>query len=149
MGSSMRIGGRRVHAIAAAVTVVLLVALSAIASSAGAAPRYEAHGSCATKAPFAPAAHCAFDRPEHAQGTIVFRSHVGKRKLKVCQKILGLSFKGRQCLTAKSATAYEAIPFHLDGAYDNFKLVVTIYIKKPGAKGPFKQVARVPLSFGP
>jgi hypothetical protein len=126
-----------------------LVGLLLLAAPSMAAKPYETYGSCATAAPFAPATHCAFDRPEHAQGTIVFRSHVGKRKLRVCQKITGLSFKGHQCLAAKKPTAYEAIPFHLDGAYANFKLVVTIYTKKPGSGAPYRQAARVPLSFGP
>jgi hypothetical protein len=147
-GSSPRIVRRR-GTIATTIAGVLLAGLFVLAAPSMAANPYKAYGSCATKAPFAPATHCAFDRPEHAQGTIVFRSHVGKRKLRVCQKITGLSLEGRQCLTAAKPTAYEAIPFHLDGASAAFKLAVTIYTKKPNSSGPYKQVARVPLRFGP
>lgn len=125
----------------------VLLALHVPGASAKGTARFDAYGSCATAKPFKPAATCAFDRPEHAQGTIVFRSHIGKRSLKVCQKILGLSFHGQQCLKAKSPTAYEAIPFELNGAYADFRVVVTIYSKPPGSSAPYKKAARVQLRF--
>jgi hypothetical protein len=126
----------------------LLLALLLPAAPGVAAADYEAYGSCATAKPYPEAGRCAFDGPEHAQGTIVFRSHVGKRMLKVCQRIYGLSFKGSQCLKTKSATAYEAIPFELDHAYARFKLVVTFYAMEPGAGGSFDR-AQVTLRFKP
>jgi hypothetical protein len=123
----------------------LMLAFGATAASAK--PHFEAFGSCSTAKPFKAAESCAFDRPEHAQGTIVFRSHVGKRSLKVCQKILGLSFHGQQCLKADKPTAYEAIPFHLNGAYDDFKVVVDIYTRRPGSNAPYAKAAQVQLRF--
>src|SRR5689334_612942 len=130
--------------------LVLVAALALLVApgTAGAKPKFEAYGSCATAAPFHRSQHCAFDGPEHARGTIVFRSHAGKRKLKVCQKITGLDFKGQQCVKGKNATTYEAIPFELNGAYDNFKVVVTIYVRKPDARGPYERAALVSLRFG-
>ena len=144
IGDTRRRLRRIVVATAAAAVLVALVGPAA----SGAAPSYEAFGSCAVTKPFPRARHCRFDSREHAQGTIVFRSHVGKRKLKLCQRILGLSFKGRQCLKTKTAVAYEATPFALHGAYAKFRLVVTIYAKAPGA-GSYKRSARVGLRFSP
>jgi hypothetical protein len=138
-------GLRLVTAMAAA---ALLFALHAPGAAAQAS-RFEAYGSCATAKPFKPGGHCSFDGPEHARGTVVFRSHIGKRSLKVCQKILGLSFHGRQCVKAKAPTAYEAIPFELNGAYDEFKVVVDIYTKQPGSDDPYAKAARVQLRFSP
>jgi len=128
------------------VAAALMLVFGAPAASAK-PPHFEAYGSCDTAKPFKSATSCAFDRPEHAQGTIVFRSHVGKRSLKVCQKILGLSFHGQQCVKAEKPTAYEAIPFHLNGAYDDFKVVVDIYTRRPGSNAPFAKAARVQIRF--
>jgi hypothetical protein len=125
-----------------------VLALLVVPMTAGAKQKFEAYGSCATAKPFTHAGHCAFDGPEHARGTIVFRSHAGKQKLKVCQKITGLDFKGQQCVKGKNATAYEAIPFELNGAYGPFKVVITIYVKKPGAHAPYKRAAHASLRFG-
>jgi hypothetical protein len=136
--------GLRLASVGAA--VVFMLAFGGPAASAK-PPHFEAYGSCDTAKPFKAADSCAFDRHEHAQGTIVFRSHVGKRSLKVCQKILGLSFHGQQCLKAKEPTAYEAIPFELNGAYNDFKVVVTIYSKPPGSSAPYAKAARVQLRF--
>ena len=147
LGSSS--GDVRRRCVAAAMAVGLLLVLLAPGDSTAAGTRFQAYGSCAVGKPFKPASRCAFDRPEHAQGTIVFRSHAGRRMLKVCQRIFGLSFKGRQCLKTEKPTAYEAIPFHLNGAPDAFKLVVTLYVKAPGTSAAYKQVARVPLTFAP
>jgi chorismate mutase len=116
------------------------------AKAARAASSLEAFGSCAAKKPFKRAGHCSFDH-EHTRGTIVFRSHVGKRSLKVCQRIIGLSFHGRQCVKGKKPTAYEAIPFDLNGASHDFKLVVDVYSKRPGSSDPYAKVARVRLAF--
>ena len=90
-----------------------------------------------------------FDRPEHARATFVFDSNVGKRAVKVCQKIYGLSFHGQQCLKEKKPIAYRAIPFELKGAYKAFKVVVTFYVKAPGSGGPYKKAARAALRVSP
>ncbi len=136
-----------VRLVAAFAAAALLLAVGAPRASAQAKPSYDVFGSCATAKPFKPAGTCAFDRPEHAQGTIVFRSHVGKRSLKVCQRILGLSFHGKQCLKGNKPTAYETIPFHLNGAYDDFKVVVDVYTRSPGSHAAFVKAARVQLRF--
>jgi hypothetical protein len=83
----------------------------------------------------------------HPRATFVFRSNVGKQALKVCQKIIGLPFHGRQCLQATKPTAHEVIPFDLKGASGAFKVIVAFYAKPPGASDPYKQVARAALRF--
>jgi hypothetical protein len=138
---------RRGLACTLVLAVVLLVPLGS--ATAAAAPRpFEVHGSCATSKPFPPAARCSFDRPEHARGTIVFHSNVGKRRLKVCQRIHGLSFKGHQCVKGQQPTAYEAIPFELNGAYKKFRVVVDVYASRASGGG-YERAARVSLRFSP
>jgi hypothetical protein len=137
------------RAIALGSIVALVIAAFGAAPVPAAKPTVTAYASCATKKPFVPATHCQFDRPEHARATFVFRSNVGKRAVKVCQKILGLSFDGQQCLKEKQPIAYRAIPFELKGASKSFKVVVTFYVKAPGSGGPYKKAARVALRVGP
>ena len=130
------------------IVAFVIVALGA-APALAARPDVTAYASCATSKPFAPAKHCKFDRPEHARATFVFRSNVGKQAVKVCQKIIGLSFHGQQCLKEKKPIAFRAIPFELKGAYKAFKVVVTFYVKAPGSGGPYKKAARVALRVSP
>ncbi len=132
------------RAIAVGSIASFVVALFGV-STAVAKPDYTAYASCGTK-PSAHVKHCRYTG-DHPRATFVFQSNVGKRSLKVCQKITGLPFHGRQCLKAKQPLAYEAIPFHLSGAHGSFKVVVTFYVKAPGSGGSYKQAARVPLSF--
>jgi hypothetical protein len=134
------------RAIALGSIVVIAVALLG-AATAAAKPDFTAFGSCGAGKP-RPAKHCHFDGA-HPRATFVFHSNVGKQTLKVCQKIFGLSFHGRQCVKAKRPTAGESIPFDLDGADKAFKVVVTFYVKPPGSGGPYKQAARVALKFSP
>jgi hypothetical protein len=118
-----------------------------VAAAPAAVPGFQAYGSCATRAPFPRASTCRFDAPGPAQATIVFRSSVGRRSLRVCQKITGLSFTGRQCLRTRSALAYKPIPFRLNGASGPFTLSVTISARKPASHGGFRPVARTVLRF--
>jgi hypothetical protein len=134
--------------VVASIVAIVIAALGAATASA-AKPTYTAFGSCGASKPPSAAEHCGFDGSEHARATIVWRSNVGKRALKVCQRISGLSFHGRQCLKATKPTASESIPFALKGAYRSFRLVVTFYAKVPGSDGPYKQAGRVALKFSP
>lgn len=130
----------------ALLAAVLIVGLLVPATAPARSP-FRTFGSCATKKPFPAATHCGFDRPHHASATVVFRSNVGKRQLKACQKIYGLPFEGHQCLQTKRPTAYEAIPFELKGARNGFKLVVTFFVK-PAGGGAYARAGRVALRFG-
>ena len=136
----------RVIALGSLIAIVTAVCAAPAASAASAAkPDFIAYGSCGAGKPTA-AKHCHFEG-DHPRATFVFRSNVGKQALKVCQKITGLSFHGLQCLKAKKPTAYESIPFDLDGATKDFKVIVTFYVKPPGTGGAYKQAARVALKF--
>jgi hypothetical protein len=126
-----------------------IAALGASAPSAPARPAFTTFASCKSSKPFARARHCHFRRSRPARATFVFRSNVGKRALKVCQKIYGLSFHGRQCVEARKPTAYDAIPFVLKGATKGFTVVVTFYTKQAGSSRPYVQVARVAVSISP
>lgn len=138
-----------IRSVAVGSIAALAIAAFGASTAPAAKPDVTAYASCATGKPFAAAKHCHFDRPEHARATFVFRSNVGKQSLKVCQKILGLSFHGQQCLKEKQPIAYRAIPFELKGAYKSFKVVVTFYVKAPGSGGPYKKAARVALRVSP
>ena len=70
-----------------------------------------------------------------------------RRWRRLHQRINGPSFHGQQCLKVTAPTAYEATPFELDGAYDNFDVVVTIYSKPPGSNAPYTRAGRVQLRF--
>jgi hypothetical protein len=137
------------RAVLASVLAICIAALGASATLAVARPNFVAYGSCDLAKPFDAAKHCRFDRPEHARATFIFRSNVGPRALRVCQRITGLSFHGRQCLKAKKPTSRETIPFELKGAYRRFKVIVTFYAHDPGSSGHFRRVARAALAIAP
>jgi hypothetical protein len=133
---------------AGAAAVVLALVVPA-AAQATVAHGYHAYGSCATSAPFAKATRCGIDASQHAKATIVFRSDVGKRDVKVCQRITGLPFKGQQCVKTEKPIASDDIPFGLNGASATFTLHVTIYAKPHGAHHTYRKVATVTLRFSP
>jgi hypothetical protein len=137
------------RAVVGASFLAIAIAALGAATSAAANPSYVAFGSCGAGKPFKAAKHCGFDRPEHARATIIWRSNVGRRAFKACQRIYGLSFHGRQCVKAKKPTARESIPFVLRGAYRSFKVIATFYAKVPGSDGPYKPAGRVVLKFSP
>jgi hypothetical protein len=136
------------------VAVALLVAvagaaLGVLATSAGARPAFTVYASCKRSKPFPRAQHCHFRRSQPARATFVFRSNVGQRALRVCQRITGLSFHGSQCVNAPKPTAYDAIPFVVNGASKPFTAIVTFYTKRAGSGGPYVRVARVVLRLSP
>jgi hypothetical protein len=138
---------QRNHLIAVGSIVAIVIAVCA-ASTASAArtPDFLAYASCGAGKPSTAEHRCHYEG-DHPRANFVFRSNVGKQELKVCQKITGLPFDGRQCLKAHKPLTYEAIPFDLDGADGSFKVIVTFYVKAPGSAGPYKQAARVALNF--
>jgi hypothetical protein len=79
----------------------------------------------------------------------VHEGDVGKRDLKVCQRITGLPFKGQQCVKTKAPLASDPIPFTLNGASAKFTLHVTIYTKPHGAHHVYRRIADVALRFTP
>lgn len=136
------------------VRATLLAACTALAlflgpGAAAAKPQFEAYGSCASQKPFKRATHCGYDGPESVRATIVFRSRVGSRKVKVCQKITGVHFDQKhQCLKA-GPFAYKAIPFEFDGAQARIAVRVTFFVKQNGSGGRFAKVATARLRFDP
>jgi hypothetical protein len=126
-----------------------LLALSVPVAQGSAVHGYHAYGSCSTRAPFRKATQCTIPSDQRARGTIVFRSDVGKRDLKVCQRITGLPFRGQQCLRTERPLASEPIPFNLNGASARFTLHVTIYAKPHGGQHAFRRIATVTLRFSP
>jgi hypothetical protein len=138
---SLRLVARSTGAAAA------LLALAVPAAQGTVAHGYHAYGSCATSAPFRKATQCRIDSSQLAQGTIVFRSDVGKRDLKVCQRITGLPFRGQQCVRTKAPIASDDIPFRLSGASAAFTLHVTIYTKPHGGHHTYHRAAAVTLRF--
>lgn len=138
----------RLAACSASAAAVLL-ALAVPAAQSAVTHGYHAYGSCATSAPFRKATHCGIDSSELAKGTIVFRSDVGKRDLKVCQRITGLPFRGQQCVRTEKPIARDNIPLRLRGAGAGFTLHVTIYTKPHGGDHAYRRIATVTLSFSP
>ena len=136
------------HSIAVLVAILLACAVLAGPAAAARSP-YRVYGSCAAHKPFRPAGHCGYATASSVRATFVFESHVGKRKLKVCQKVTGVPLdKPRQCLTARAATAYEAIPFHFTGIHTAITARVSFFAKKPGASH-FAKAGTATLSFAP
>jgi len=74
---------------------------------------------------------------------------VGKRKLKVCQKVTGVPLNKRHdCVTAGKAFAYLAIPFHFTGIHTPITARVTVFAKEPGAPH-YAKAGTTTLRFAP
>jgi hypothetical protein len=133
----------------AAAAICLLAGLALAAPAAAAKRPYEAYGSCASKAPYEPAHRCGYDGREEAKGTFVFKSNVGKRTVRVCQRITGVPFdREQQCLAAGSF-AYKAVPFDFTGARAAIRVRVNWFVKAPGSRGGYAKVATARLRFVP
>ena len=140
---------RLVRRSAIAATLTLLLALTLTAAPAGAAkPKYEVYASCANAKPFKAARHCGYDRNGYSRTTFVFESNVGKRAVKVCQKIYGLPIHGGKRCAKIPPTAYKVLPYVVTGTNHRFTAVLTWYVKVPGTHKGFKRVVKSSIKVG-
>lgn len=138
-----------VRRVALAATASLLLALALTAGPAGAAkPKYKVYASCADKKPFKAAHHCGYDRSNFSRTTFVFKSNVGKRAVKVCQKIYGLPISGGKRCAKFPPTAYKVLPYVVSGTNQSFTAVLTWYVKVPGLKKGFKRAVKSSIRVG-